>query len=527
MAITRFDLSGSLVSSVRLGYVAPSILPITQSAAAAQSGDDREPASSVPVAGTPAVSARAAGGWLVRWARLIGSVPAPGDGVTVQLADSGSFHAIVRTEHPTRRRSGQHDRRGPGPGPRGRAAGRLVHGEGASGEATIASVARAWVAPNDTFGDPLPAGPAGALRLAWVVRVTTSGALADRAGRARAGVRCRQRAAARRRRPRVIRRLVSIIGAVALVATCLAACAAVPTGEPSPTARPSPDASPVASAPAPATTRAWWPWSGRSGAMALVAAGRRRGASRPVGGVGSYRPMRPGCRATARRFVVTTLDGRILVGGLTDLAPAPGDLGRAASVAGVRDPRSGSAAAGTAAAARLRRRRPGFGRPRAAHRGERSTAARLARSPLPRPAESAPAWLPDGRIAVVGRDRADRPETLLVDPRPGGSRRWMPPPLRSIGTAAGVVATIDVDGIAARRTRCGVARRSDAAVRCPSIRPSGPALMAEPSPRRPGAGHRPRRCQRRRGIDPDRRARRSPGMRSPGSSSLVGRTGRS
>jgi hypothetical protein len=51
---------------------------------------------------------------------------------------------------------------------------------GAHGEATIGSVAKAWVAPNDTFGDPLPAVPAGALRLAWVVRVTTSGALADR-----------------------------------------------------------------------------------------------------------------------------------------------------------------------------------------------------------------------------------------------------------------------------------------------------------------------------------------------------------
>jgi hypothetical protein len=36
------------------------------------------------------------------------------------------------------------------------------------------------VAPNDTFSDPVPVAPAGTLRLAWVVRVTNSGALAER-----------------------------------------------------------------------------------------------------------------------------------------------------------------------------------------------------------------------------------------------------------------------------------------------------------------------------------------------------------
>jgi len=44
----------------------------------------------------------------------------------------------------------------------------------------VSSLGLAWVAPNDTFGDPLPAGRAGSLRLAWVVRVAMSGALADR-----------------------------------------------------------------------------------------------------------------------------------------------------------------------------------------------------------------------------------------------------------------------------------------------------------------------------------------------------------
>jgi len=177
-AISRFDLSANLVSSVRLGYLVQTAVPVTASAAGAGAAAIVSNLG-VPVAGSPVVSARTAGGWLVRWVRLIGSVPAPSDGVSVQLADSGAFHAIVRTEHPIVAAPA-----GPIDEARVRvlAAARLGawFAGGAAGDATIASVARAWVAPNDTFGDPIPAGPAGALRLAWVVRVTTSGALADR-----------------------------------------------------------------------------------------------------------------------------------------------------------------------------------------------------------------------------------------------------------------------------------------------------------------------------------------------------------
>ena len=116
-------------------------------------------------------------GWSAGCA-AIGSVPAPGDGVSVQLGDGGAFHAIVRTEHPIVAAP---------PSTIDEARVRLVAAARldawftgtVQGEATIASVTRAWIAPNDTFGDPLPAGPAGALRLAWVVRVTTSGALAE------------------------------------------------------------------------------------------------------------------------------------------------------------------------------------------------------------------------------------------------------------------------------------------------------------------------------------------------------------
>ena len=44
----------------------------------------------------------------------------------------------------------------------------------------MTGLALAWVAPNDTFGDALPTSSPDELRLAWIVRVTTSGSLAGR-----------------------------------------------------------------------------------------------------------------------------------------------------------------------------------------------------------------------------------------------------------------------------------------------------------------------------------------------------------
>jgi len=178
IAISRFDPAGQLVSSVRLGLAAPGT-PALTTAAATGRGQAIAAIAGMAVAGTPTTTPRASGGWLVRWVRTIAGVPVPGDGVSVQLAGDGSFHAIVRTEHllaappATTLTEAQ---------ARNLAGARLdAWFTGAlHGLAAVSSVALAWVAPNDTFGDPLPAAPAGTLRLAWVVRVTTSGALADR-----------------------------------------------------------------------------------------------------------------------------------------------------------------------------------------------------------------------------------------------------------------------------------------------------------------------------------------------------------
>jgi len=180
LSISRFDTAGGLVSAIRLGFVAQGGTTIVASAAGSAATAILAKAGIVGQ-GSPVVSPRAVGGWLVRWSRAVGAVPVPGDGIVVQLDPDGSFHAVVRTEH------------GLAPVPAstlGAAAARLLASSRLDGwlssgvreQATIASVGQAWVVPNDAFGDPLPAGSTNLLHLAWVVRVTTTGSLADMLG---------------------------------------------------------------------------------------------------------------------------------------------------------------------------------------------------------------------------------------------------------------------------------------------------------------------------------------------------------
>jgi hypothetical protein len=180
LGISRFDTAGGLVSAIRLGFVTQGGTTIAASVAGTAAAAMLAKVGMV-AQGSPAISSRAAGGWIVRWSRTVGAVPVPGDGVVAQLDPDGSFHALARTEH------------GLAPVPAsnlGAAAARLLAGSRLDGwlasgvreEATIASVGLAWVVPNDTFGDPIPAGSTNLLHLAWIVRVTTTGSLADTLG---------------------------------------------------------------------------------------------------------------------------------------------------------------------------------------------------------------------------------------------------------------------------------------------------------------------------------------------------------
>lgn len=177
-AISRFDPGGQLVSSVRLGFVA-SAGPSVSAGSAARIATGMLAGLHMAAPGNAAVTPRAAGGWLVRWVRLVAAIPVPGDGVAVQLAGDGSFHGIVRTQHalakmpavlidPARVRvltGARLDR---------------WFTADVRADASVSAPALAWIAPNETFGDAIPAGAGGTVRLAWIVRVTTSGALAER-----------------------------------------------------------------------------------------------------------------------------------------------------------------------------------------------------------------------------------------------------------------------------------------------------------------------------------------------------------
>ena len=270
------------------------------------------------------------------------------------------------------------------------------------------------------------------------------------------------------------RRLASILGSVALVATCVAACATVPTST-RPTARPSPVASPVTSASAAGGPRVV-ALVGTVGAMVLVTADVDGGSLEPIDRV-TLPPDAAWLSGDGAAFVVTTLDGRILVGSLTELAAGPGDLGQS-------HPFRAFASLESRSTTGLRRLAFVEGDPGSGGPGRLTVATldgiEILAVPLPRPAESAPAWLPDGRLAVVGRDRADRPEILLVDPQTGRITT-LDVPLRSIGTASGVVATIDAGGIAhVGPVAAWLARVALPAL--PSGSTKGQALLAVPSP---------------------------------------------
>ena len=100
--------------------------------------------------------------------------------------------------------------------------------------------------------------------------------------------------------------------------------------------------------------------------------------------------------------------------------------------------------------------------------------------PLSTAAESPAAWLPDGRIAVITRDRSDELETLLVD-ADGRTTRLGGPALRSIAIGGDLVAVIDAVGL----LRVGTVGAWLAGSALPPVAAGDPgetAIQAPPSP---------------------------------------------
>jgi hypothetical protein len=178
IALTRLDPDGNLVAAMRLGWQ-PGHGGMVDGQGAAVSAIDLARAAGVAVRGTPEVrQSNGAGGWSVAWRRSVNGVPVRGDGVRVTLWTDGSFHAITRQERPLAAAPG----RQVGADEARATAVRLAAARfaGSAGALRAIGVEQAWVAPNDTWQPGRPDAPDAVLRLAWVVRLETTGAVAER-----------------------------------------------------------------------------------------------------------------------------------------------------------------------------------------------------------------------------------------------------------------------------------------------------------------------------------------------------------
>ena len=178
VAISRFELDGTVAMAVGLGW-RPGTGRAVDATGAARSAVEVARTSGLAVSGQPDVRASAgSGGWSIAWQRRVDGAPVRGDGVRVLLWPDGSFHGLARSERPLAAAPTRPISAGKA---RAAAEKRAVELFGAAiDEARIISVERAWIAPNDTFGPAGPDASAATLRLAWVVRFESHGALAER-----------------------------------------------------------------------------------------------------------------------------------------------------------------------------------------------------------------------------------------------------------------------------------------------------------------------------------------------------------
>jgi hypothetical protein len=176
-SIVRFDTSGEVVMAIALGWQRGRGAVVDRGVAASRALQVTA-AAGLRVRGRPIVTASAgAGGWSVAWPRVVGGIPVLGDGVRVSLWKDGSFHALTRMERPL------------AAAPDGRVSVKTAHRiaqsfvaeryAGAAKELRVVATELAWVAPNDTWAPQRPDAPEPTLRLAWVVRLESSGKLAD------------------------------------------------------------------------------------------------------------------------------------------------------------------------------------------------------------------------------------------------------------------------------------------------------------------------------------------------------------
>jgi hypothetical protein len=178
VALTRLATDGRLLLAIRLGWT-PGAGRAIAAAAVADKAAAIARAAGLAVVGKPEVHrSSGAGGWIIRWARLVDGVPVRGDGVRVTVWSDGSFHAVTSTERPLAARPVNILTAAAARS----IAERIVAARFKDSADALSAVAveQAWVAPNDTWDAARPDAPEATLRLAWIVRVESSGPLAER-----------------------------------------------------------------------------------------------------------------------------------------------------------------------------------------------------------------------------------------------------------------------------------------------------------------------------------------------------------
>jgi hypothetical protein len=176
-AIEQFDERGALLSVVRLGWQPGAGPGLTDHGQAL--GQARKVAVAVGLPADGAAQVRPApngSGFIVAWDRAVDGIPVPGDGLRVVLWPDGSLHNLSRSERTLAPRPAML---------LGRAAAHSAIDDRLDAwfpgaprrQVDVTSLELAWVAPNDMFVPDRPDAPSPILRLAWVGRATTRGAL--------------------------------------------------------------------------------------------------------------------------------------------------------------------------------------------------------------------------------------------------------------------------------------------------------------------------------------------------------------
>jgi hypothetical protein len=128
-------------------------------------------------AGQGTAERRGANGWFVRWGRVVGGIPVPGDGLRVQLWPDGTFHGLTASEDPLAARPTTTIPASTAETTVTTLLDRWIPASSRK-NARIVGSSLAWIAPNDTFEPARPDAPAEVRRLAWVVSVRMTGPLA-------------------------------------------------------------------------------------------------------------------------------------------------------------------------------------------------------------------------------------------------------------------------------------------------------------------------------------------------------------